>query len=135
MTDVGLATQVTDNCDANVAASLVQKAWSDEPELGGPGAGQTAPDADFTGGLRLRRERQGGGDGRVYLVTGKVTDACANTDAACVTAGVPHGQSAQAKASLASQMAAALGYCEANQGAPPGGFFLLGLSGPVGPKN
>jgi hypothetical protein len=134
LADVGLMTQVDDNCDPNAAASLVQQAWSDEPELGAPGAGRTAPDADFSGGLRLRRERQGGGDGRVYLVIGKVTDACANTNFACVTAGVPHSQGPAKLASLASQTAAAQAFCQANQGTAPLDFTLLGVSAPVGPK-
>jgi hypothetical protein len=134
MAEVGLVTHVADNCDPNAAASLVEQAWSDEPELGASGAGQTAPDADFTGGLRLRREREGSGNGRVYLVIGKAADACANTGFACVTAGVPHGPSAAQVASLTSQTADAQAFCQANQGTSPVDFTLLGVSGPVGPK-
>lgn len=131
--DVGLTNQVSDNCDGNVAGSLEQKAWSDEAEIGG-GSGSHAPDAVFGPGLRLRAEREGGGDGRVYLVTGKVVDACGNPGFSCVTAGVPHGGGAAAAASLAAQAAAADALCEANLATPPPGFTAIGVSAPVGPK-
>jgi hypothetical protein len=132
--DVGLVNQIADNCDAGVAGSLEQKAWSDEPEQGGPGSGQHAPDAVFAGSLRLRRERAGPGDGRVYLVTGTVADACGNAAFSCVAAGVPHGGGAAAQTSLTAQAAAAEAACAANQGAPPADFLAVGVSAPSGPK-
>ncbi len=132
--DVGQVNQIADNCDAGVAASLEQKAWSDEPEAGEPGSGPHAPDADLAGSLRLRRERAGPGDGRVYLVTGTVADACGNPAFSCVAAGVPHAGGTGAQMSLTAQAAAAEAACLANQGAPPVDFLAVGLGAPVGPK-
>jgi len=134
LADVGLVNQIADNCDGNVANSLDQKAWSDEPDIGPGGGGQHAPDAQFGDALRLRRERAGNEDGRVYLVIGEVADACGNTAFSCVTAGVPHAANPAALASLTAQAAAATTFCQANQGAPPAGFSQVGVSGPVGPK-
>jgi predicted extracellular nuclease len=45
---------------------------------------------DFT--FRLRAERSGGGDGRIYTITYVVTDACGNSTLATATVTVPHDQ-------------------------------------------
>jgi len=66
----------------------------DEP-LNGTGDGDTSPDAIGVGtqSLQLRSERQGGGDGRVYLVEFTVTDPGGGSCDGTVTVMVPHDQS------------------------------------------
>jgi hypothetical protein len=95
-----------------------------------------SPDAAHiaVGTLRLRAERKGSGDGRVYLIVVCGTDAAGNTGFACSTVVVPHDASKSSKASVNSQAAAAQAYCEANNGAPPAGFFPIGDGPVVGPK-
>ena len=40
--------------------------------------------------FRLRAERLGGGDGRVYTITYEVTDSCGNSTIESATVSVPH---------------------------------------------
>jgi hypothetical protein len=75
--------------------TTVTAVTQDEP-VDGVADGHTAPDAAHVAGhperVRLRAERSGTGDGRVYRVTVKVSDGkltCAKT----MTVGVPHDQS------------------------------------------
>ena len=76
---IGFQATATDGCDDQVAESLVTAVFSDEPEEA-TGDGHHAPDAaDLDVDLRLRRERGGNGDGRVYLLVSQATDACGNT--------------------------------------------------------
>ncbi len=72
------------------------------------------------GSLRLRAEREGHGDGRVYLIIITATDTFGNSSHACLTAGVPKSQSAAAQFSLAAQASAARAQCVASGLAPPG---------------
>ena len=72
-----------DNCDTSVNRSKVyiQKITSDEAE-NGPGSGNTLNDiiiASDCKSARMRAEREGGGDGRVYTIYFKVTDAAGNS--------------------------------------------------------
>jgi hypothetical protein len=46
--------------------------------------------------FRLRAERQGGGDGRIYTVTYAATDGCGNTTETSAEVRVPHDQSGHA---------------------------------------
>ena len=95
----------------------------------------TSPDAaDLNGAVRLRAERAAGGDGRVYLLTSSVSDACGNTAFACTVSGVPHNNSDPSGALLAAQMQQAKLQCEAQGGTAPAGFVLIGQSPPIGPK-
>ncbi|NCO95378.1 MAG: hypothetical protein COZ06_25995 [Armatimonadetes bacterium CG_4_10_14_3_um_filter_66_18] len=59
-------------------------------------------------GLRLRAERKGNGDGRVYLITATVTDASGNVTKKCRAVTVPMSQSAKDKDAVAAQVAAAV---------------------------
>ena len=81
-----------DNFDPNPTASLVS-VMSNEPD-NGLGDGDLPDDIvilnDFT--FKLRAERAGGGEGRVYTITYLVTDACGNSTEASVTVTVPHDQ-------------------------------------------
>ena len=99
-----------------------------------PDAPQFSPDArDIAPGtLRLRSERSGSGDGRVYLVVVVATDSSNNVSRNCLTVVVPHSLSKADKDAVAQQAQAALAPC-ATTGAAPAGFYVVG-DGPVGPK-
>jgi len=67
---------------------------SDEhPALGtGSGGPRHCPDALIdpeTGAVSLRAERSGAGDGRVYVITVTVSDACGNVSTCEASVGVP----------------------------------------------
>ena len=131
---IGFQATATDGCDDQVAESLVTAVFSDEPEEA-TGDGHHAPDAaDLDAEVRLRRERSGNGDGRVYLLVSQATDACGNTGFACSVAGVPHSGSKASLQWVQQQMSAAKAFCEANAGAAPPGFIAVGLAPAAGPK-
>ena len=82
--------------DGDPLTTTVTAVTQDEP-LNGLGDGDTSPDAALVSGhpeqVKLRAERSGTGDGRVYRITATVsdgTDSC-STDTLRVT--VPHDQS------------------------------------------
>jgi hypothetical protein len=70
----------------------------DEP-LDGAGDATTVPDADSDGlpahQVRLRAERSGGGDGRVYRIGVSATDPGGSSCSTTITVGVPHDQRGQ----------------------------------------
>jgi len=100
------------------------------------GDGNFSPDArDINiGTLRLRSERIGGGNGRVYLIVVKVTDAVGNTSFVSTTVVVPKSNSKADVASINNQAAAALAYALSHNGAPPAGYFVIGDGPVIGPK-
>jgi hypothetical protein len=120
--NVGLSGSATDNC--SVAGPLQVSVYSDEDD----GAAPFAPDATDIGltTLKLRRERDGNGNGRVYLVVVKATDASGNTAVSCQTVKVPLSNSAADISSVNAQAASAASYCQANGGAAPAGYFQIG---------
>jgi hypothetical protein len=79
-----------DNFDPNPTVTLVS-VTSNEPD-NGLGDGDLADDIvimnDFT--FKLRAERSGGGQDRIYTITYKVTDACGNDTFATATVTVLH---------------------------------------------
>ncbi len=79
----------SDNFDTNPTIELVS-ITSNEPD-NGLGDGDTADDImivdDFH--FKLRAERSGQGEGRIYTITYKVTDDCGNETFATVTVTVP----------------------------------------------
>ena len=83
---------VSDNIDPNPTLTLVS-VTSNEPD-DGLGDGDTPDDIvivdDFT--FKLRAERSGTGDGRVYTITYQATDACGNSTVATATVTVPHSK-------------------------------------------
>ncbi|MBI4325401.1 MAG: hypothetical protein HY674_09070, partial [Chloroflexi bacterium] len=94
-----------------------------------------SPDAKDigVGSLRLRAERLGTQDGRVYLIVTTAVGATGDT-ATCLTAVVvPHDQSQASINSVNAQAAAAQAYYLAN-GAPPAGYSLVGDGPVIGPK-
>lgn len=94
MVPITISVVVEDVCDAMPVVRLVS-ITSDEPE-DGHGDGHTAPDvqgADFGTDDRsflLRAERQGGSDGRVYVITYEAEDGSGNTTVAQTTVTVAH---------------------------------------------
>ena len=91
-----------------------------------------SPDAKdlASGTLRLRGERMNSGDGRVYLIVVTSTDAAGQTGFATVTVVVPKSNSPSNVASVMAQAAAAKAFADANNGAPPVGYFVIG-DGPI----
>ena len=75
--------------------------------------------------LQLRAERQGNGQGRVYLIAATATDASGQTGFDVCTVVVPHDQSARSRAQVQAAAAAAVAYYQESQTAPPG-YALLG---------
>ena len=91
MVDVTVNYTVTDNCGV-VSTSL--SVTSNEP-IDGQGDGSTSPDWEVLDAhhVRLRSERSGKGDGRIYSVTITATDTGGNTAAQSVSVRVPKNQS------------------------------------------
>ena len=88
MREVMVSYDVTGGCGAVTSTLSVT---SDEP-ISGTGDGDTAPDWEVLDAhhVRLRAERSGNGDGRVYTITVTSTDAAGNTSVDTVTVNVPH---------------------------------------------
>jgi hypothetical protein len=132
--NVGLDASIVEACDANPA--VVVKVFGNEDDEEPTGDGKFSPDAAGIAlkTLRLRSERKGDADGRVYLVVVKATDASGNAGVDCATVVVPHDQSDTSMASVNAQAAAAKAFCLANKGAAPAGYFVVGDGPVIGPK-
>lgn len=133
MVDVGLTAPASDICDADPVVTAEVFANEDDEEATGdgrhsPDAKEIAPDT-----LRLRAERKGDGDGRVYLIVTEATDECGNVGHDCCTVTVPHNESRAARMSVAAQAIAAEDECILT-GAPPVDFVLVGDGPILGPK-
>jgi predicted extracellular nuclease len=79
-----------DNADPSPAVELVS-VTSNEPD-DGTGDGDTANDIVVVDAktFMLRSEHAGSGDGRIYTITYRATDACGNTVTKTATVTVPH---------------------------------------------
>jgi len=93
-----VVSRVTDSCDATlgVADAVITQITSDEPEdargRGDGGDGHTEDDIVIAADCRsakLRMERQGGGNGRVYTITLAARDVAGNRSATTVQVMVP----------------------------------------------
>ncbi len=88
----------TDICDQDVSADdvAITSVSSDEEEnVGGGGDGNTVDDIVIAGDCRsvdLRKERQGGGNGRVYTLDLAVEDSSGNVGTASFEVHVPHNK-------------------------------------------
>ena len=84
------------DADGDPVTTTVTGVTQDEP-LNGLGDGDTAPDAAAVAGhpnqVKLRAERSGTGDGRVYRIAVSVSDGTTATCTGTVVVGVPHDQS------------------------------------------
>jgi Bacterial Ig domain len=127
--NVGLRVSASD--DSGLAPAIQVKVFSDEDDLA-PGSGHFSPDArDIAPDtLRLRSERSESGGGRVYLIVVTATDASNNASHECAAVVVPVRPSAAALAAAEAAGAAAARSCNANNGAPPAGFVVVG-DGPL----
>jgi hypothetical protein len=134
LVNVGLTVAATDNCPGQVSIGV--QVFSDEGDTAPTGEGNFSPDAKdiAPGTLRLRQERNGAADGRVYLVVTSATDTSGNVGFDCCTVVVPHDQSAASVASVNAQAASAQAFCSAHSGAPPAGFVPVGGGPVIGPK-
>jgi len=88
---------VSDICDVDVGVDdiIITSVSSDEPEdAKGGGDGKTKDDIVIVDSqtVKLRAERKGGGNGRVYTINFKVTDASGNTATGSCKVSVPHDQ-------------------------------------------
>jgi hypothetical protein len=110
--------------------------FSDEDDQADTGEGNFSPDARDIApvSLRLRAERNGNGDGRVYLVLVEASDSLGNVAASCNTVVVPKSQSKKDQDAVNAQAAAAKAYCLAHSGTPPPGYFVIGVGPVIGPK-
>ncbi|MFL6284317.1 MAG: choice-of-anchor Q domain-containing protein [Pyrinomonadaceae bacterium] len=91
-----LIASASDTCDPSVGIGSVRIAavTSDEPDNSG-GDGNTTHDISIAAdckSVQLRSERMGKGNGRVYTITFKVTDASGNVSTATAKVTVPHSQ-------------------------------------------
>jgi len=131
--NVGLAVAASDNCGGTVGTAV--GVFGDEDDETPTGDGKFSPDAkDIAAGtLRLRSERRGDADGRVYLVQATATDPQGNTGINCCAVTVPHSPNPHGLAVVAAQAAAAVATCQAT-GAPPPDYFVIGDGPIIGPK-
>jgi hypothetical protein len=119
LVDVGLSIVATDGCDEDAAVTTaIVSVTSDEPAEDQTGDGHHSPDARFikdandnVTGLRLRSERKGNSDGRVYLIVVEATDGSGNTTTECAAVTVTHSQNPVDQTDVAAQAAAAVAAC------------------------
>jgi hypothetical protein len=90
MVPVTVTASVSDICDPEPVC-LITEVASNEP-VNGLGDGNTAPDWVITGGLtvKLRAERSGKGNGRIYTITVECADSSGNSSTDTATVTVPH---------------------------------------------
>jgi Tol biopolymer transport system component len=93
---VAASIQVSDDSDPSPTVTLVSIV-SDEADSGGGNGGQPNDVQDAAVGtddraFSLRAERDGNGDGRVYTITYRATDAAGNQTLATATVTTPHDQ-------------------------------------------
>jgi uncharacterized repeat protein (TIGR01451 family) len=132
--NVGLVASADDGpCPA---PEVVVTVYSDEDDVS-PGAnGRFSPDAKDIAPetLRLRAERIGKQDGRVYLIVITATDEAGGVGFATLTVTVPKASAPKWKQSVLAQAADAKAYADGHGGAPPPGYFLVGDGPVIGPK-
>jgi FtsP/CotA-like multicopper oxidase with cupredoxin domain len=133
MINVGFSASATDNCSGPVTLSFA--VYSDEDDEVPTGDGNFSPDAKDigVGTLRLRSERSGNLDGRVYLIIITATDGAGNVAKAAQTVVVAKANAEKWSTSVNAQALLAKTYVETN-GVPPPGFFVVGDGAIIGTK-
>jgi uncharacterized repeat protein (TIGR01451 family) len=131
LVNVGLTATAT---DGSCPTTLLVQVFGNEDDV--TPTAQFSPDATdiAVGTLRLRQERDATGDGRVYLVVVKATNAANETGFATITVVVPKSSSADDIGSVEMQAAAAKAFADTHNGAPPPGYFVIGDGPVIGPK-
>jgi hypothetical protein len=132
--NVGLMADAQDQCEGTLPVTV--NVFGDEDDDENTGDGKFSPDAKdiAVGTLRLRAERKGNGDGRVYLIITEATDSSGNRGFNCCTVSVPLSNTLASLTSVQHQAAAAKAFCLANNGTPPPGYFVIGDGPVIGPK-
>jgi hypothetical protein len=133
MINVGLTAKAASACDANPTVGVT--VYSNESETADTGDGPFSPDAAnmASGTLRLRSERMGTGDGRVYLIIATGSDHSGDSSTACTSVMVPQDKSAASVALVQAAASAAVNACKST-GLPPAGFQHIGIGPVIGPK-
>jgi hypothetical protein len=133
--NVGLTATSSTACDSN--PTMAVKVFSNEADTaaGNGGDDQFSPDAKDSapGTLRLRSERLGDGNGRVYLIVSTGSDHSGDSGFDCTSVVVPHDQSAASVAAILAAANAAVASCKST-GLPPSGFVQVGIGPVIGPK-
>jgi len=134
LVNVGLAGTAVDSCEGEVPIAV--NVFADENDDEDTGEGNYSPDAKdiALGSLRLRAERKGSADGRVYLIIVEATDSSGNRGSSCCTVAVPRSNTQSAQTAVAAQADAARTFCEENDGTAPAGYFTIGDGPLLGPK-
>jgi hypothetical protein len=134
LVNVGLSMSATDQCDTSLSINVT--VFGDEDDEEPTGDGTHSPDAKdiAPGTLRLRSERKGDADGRVYLIVVNASDDAGNMGVACSTVVVPRSQSQADVNAVNAQAASARSFCLTNNGAPPSGYVVIGDGPIIGPK-
>jgi predicted outer membrane repeat protein len=129
MIDVGLLVNVNDDCDSGLPPTITVYANEDDEEATGDGT--HSPDA--LDSLRLRAERKGDGNGRVYLIVVSAEDTAGNVGTSACAVVVPHDRSKNSIQAIMNDAAAALQFFQDN-GVPPADYVLVGDGAVVGPN-
>jgi len=144
LVNVGLSASAQDQCEGTLPISV--RVYSDEddqdPSEYYPGqdlnhlARRFSPDAKDIdlGSLRLRSERNGNNDGRVYLIVTSATDSSNNVAVDCCTVTVPLYPGKPSLKAVTNQAAMAKAFCLATNGAGPPGYVVVGDGPVLGPK-
>ena len=134
LVNVGFTLNVTDNSSGPIDTDTDVFSNEDDVFLG---SGNASPDATDIGPLtlRLRSERSGNGNGRIYLIRIVSTDPSDNSSRKCLSVVVPKDQSSSDIDFINAAAAVATAFCEST-GTPPAGYFVVGdgpLINPFGP--
>ena len=94
MVDVEVAYNIIDNCSGNSGVTSSLSVTSNEP-VSGTSEGDLGPDWEIVDShhVRLRAERGGSGNGRVYTITISCVDGNGNSTSKSLTVYVPRSQS------------------------------------------
>ena len=132
MVNVGLTATAVDNCDGSRPVSV--RALSNESETDPTGDGNFSPDASgiATETLRLRAERKGTGNGRVYLIAVTATDFAGNVGMSCQSVVVPLAHQPASLSSVEGLAASAVAFCKASSSNNMG-YFVIGNGPIIGP--